>query len=849
MIKKISTINRLAVFDNFNWDKSVLDSDLKPISFSEINILYGRNYSGKTTVSRIIRAFETGFISDKYNNPEFSLVLTDGTILSQDNIANHNLQIRVFNKDFIRDNLHFIINQDENIEPFAVLGDDNIKIEKKIKKIEEELGNSELNSETGLFLEQKNTTNTYAKAKSEYEEAQKTLQEKKRGKALGRDTGIKYMAELAEPNYNINRLDDDIKTVLSKNYSSISSETKSMLRKSLQETELATIPKLQDITFHFNEYCKSAMEITAKKIGTSNKINELLREVALNKWVKEGCELHKGKRDTCAFCGNKISDERWVTLSKHFDEESKELENSIDDLINNIKRHIVYIEGAFSVDKQKFYSKFQESVEHLISKYKTNAKVYITSLNFLIEQLNNRKDSITAEFTFEAPVDVSRELSSICEYCEKIRNESNEYSVNLKNEQSQAREKVRLHEVFDFITTINYKQELSKIEDLKIRAEKEAANYQKIQQALARKQIEIQELKRQLNNEEKGAVKINEYLNNFFGYHALSLRAISDTSTGEKQIKFEIIRNNEKAFNLSEGECSLIAFCYFMAKLDDIETKGKRPIIWIDDPISSLDSNHIFFTYSIIAAEIANKNNFEQLFISTHSFDFLKYLIRLNGKFLTTEKEKHKTYFFITQEGRFSSIKILPKYIKEFLTEFNYLFGEIYKCANNDSVDDSNWYSFYNFWNNARKFLEIYLFYRYPDFTEERKKREWFFGEGQVPVIFTERLTNEYSHLKDGIERASMPIEIPEINSVARLILDKLQKDKEQYNAFLNSIGVYIDDQTNNKKALSNNTITEPPKKSKSNKSSIQVRQNAQPELSFDDAVFEADKQGVSVNA
>ncbi|MDR3114186.1 MAG: AAA family ATPase, partial [Treponema sp.] len=67
MIKKISTINRLAVFDNFKWDKSVLYPNLKPVSFSEINILYGRNYSGKTTLSRILRAFETGLISDKYN--------------------------------------------------------------------------------------------------------------------------------------------------------------------------------------------------------------------------------------------------------------------------------------------------------------------------------------------------------------------------------------------------------------------------------------------------------------------------------------------------------------------------------------------------------------------------------------------------------------------------------------------------------------------------------------------------------------------------------------------------------------------------------------------------------------
>ena len=90
-----------------------------------------------------------------------------------------------------------------------------------------------------------------------------------------------------------------------------------------------------------------------------------------------------------------------------------------------------------------------------------------------------------------------------------------------------------------------------------------------------------------------------------------------------KFIKFEIVRNGNKAHHLSEGESSLIAFCYFMAKLEDVDTKGSTPIIWIDDPISSLDSNHIFFVYSLINAEIFTRQEFEQIFISTHNLDFL----------------------------------------------------------------------------------------------------------------------------------------------------------------------------------------------------------------------------------
>lgn len=52
MIKKFNKINNLAVFNNYNWDSSVPE-------FAKINIIYGRNYSGKTTLSRILRAIET----------------------------------------------------------------------------------------------------------------------------------------------------------------------------------------------------------------------------------------------------------------------------------------------------------------------------------------------------------------------------------------------------------------------------------------------------------------------------------------------------------------------------------------------------------------------------------------------------------------------------------------------------------------------------------------------------------------------------------------------------------------------------------------------------------------------
>lgn len=63
----------MAVYHDFDWDTSVQEKNARPAEFQKVNILYGRNYSGKTTTSRILRALETGTLSDKYQTRSSAL--------------------------------------------------------------------------------------------------------------------------------------------------------------------------------------------------------------------------------------------------------------------------------------------------------------------------------------------------------------------------------------------------------------------------------------------------------------------------------------------------------------------------------------------------------------------------------------------------------------------------------------------------------------------------------------------------------------------------------------------------------------------------------------------------------
>ena len=146
MIKRLDIPN-FGSFSQFNWKASVKEKG-SVSEFKRLNILFGRNYSGKTTLSRVFRSFEVGEPPDNYRNPDFEITTYNQTLTQQD-IGSHPLNIRVYNTDFVNENLSFLTDSIEGeVKPFAIIGSENREIEEQIKVIENELGDEE--RKTGL---------------------------------------------------------------------------------------------------------------------------------------------------------------------------------------------------------------------------------------------------------------------------------------------------------------------------------------------------------------------------------------------------------------------------------------------------------------------------------------------------------------------------------------------------------------------------------------------------------------------------------------------------------------------------------------------------------------------------
>ena len=795
-IKKIDYIRNMATYCNFQWSASIRDSGNNIAEFKKINILYGRNYSGKTTLSRIFGALETGFLSEKYSSPEFKLSFEDGSNATQNSLSSHDQVVRVFNEDFVRDNLRFIVDDEQAINSFAILGEDNTKLEEEILKHEAELGSEE--DRSGLLGESLEAGERFKRVKKNHNDKASQLEGKLRDKANKAESGIKHNRAFGDATYNVSKLRGDIAKVTEDSYSPLTNERIVELHELLKEEPKPEISESSPLDLQYTSIALEAKELTESQVTVSAPIQELLNNAALTTWVREGRRLHRDKRETCAFCGSDLPKSLWDKLDKHFNQESERLQQSLDNLLVRIESDQKRATKILKIKKSDFYSSFAAELDGLEDSLSAILSSYIESLNLIKKQVEKRKIDIFTPIKFTAPESFEGAFIAVRDAFEKIRNQSNSYTASLSTDQSRARLALRLDQVYKFINDIKYEDECEAIAELKDEKDQAEKSLNSAKEHVSAKLAEINELKAQLKDESKGADKVNDYLNNFFGHQSLSLKAIEenpeDSSSG---YRFEITRNNQKAFHLSEGERSLIAFCYFMAKLNDTETRGNQPIIWIDDPISSLDANHIFFVYSLIYAEIVTpekyeyhgeikeRDRFKQLFISTHNLDFLKYLKRLPG----ARSKRTSQYFIITRTEQASNISLMPKYLKEYVTEFNFLFHQIYKCANAQIGIDENHDCYYNFGNNARKFLEAFLYYKYPNALEKDDKLKRFFGDDAISASLTDRINNEFSHLAGIFERSILPIDVPEMKTTANFILEKIkEKDPEQFEALLQSI-------------------------------------------------------------
>lgn len=459
-ITKVDIAN-FGSFKDFTWKKVIKDNGGNVLNFKRLNIIYGRNYSGKTTLSRIFRSLQTGCIPINYSAPSFTISGENGEV-NQSGISVHGYDVRVYNRDFVNDNLSFLVNQEAGeIKTFAIVGEKNNEIEDAILAIEVQLGSIEKKS--GLKHELEEQRKEKDRAKNNHKTADDALTDKLRTHA---NNNIKKNREYGAAVYNIDSIKKDIASTKKTSFKSLSDDEKPIKIALLKQEVLPDISGNISISLKFSSLAATAEGLLQRTITPTQAIQELLNDSVLQLWVKDGMPHHRDKRDTCAFCRQELPHDIWQVLDSHFSKESTELEADIDSSIASVDAEIRRIPTFLTLTSDKFYA--EERIDFDGSKKSLDAclDVYKQDLEALKAALQKRKNSLFQTVALPSTNHDAKLIDQHVEAINELIKQSNSRSKTLDEDKAAARNALRLSDVASFTSTIGYDAELKHIAGL-----------------------------------------------------------------------------------------------------------------------------------------------------------------------------------------------------------------------------------------------------------------------------------------------------------------------------------------------------------------------------------------------
>ena len=662
MIRRIQHIKSFGVFADFQWPAGLPE-------FKQFNLIYGWNYSGKTTLSRAFRCFEQKLPHVDFAGAQVQLKSDDGTV--------HHLALpdtapafRVFNSDFVRENLSFA---DGSATPILVLGAEDIAKLEALKAKKDE--------RVALALS-KDASGKKKEAKAADIE-----------KALTNYARDFIKTPLAEVNYDKRRFepkvieckDDPDKFLLNDDALAaclaVYRSTDKKLALSPKAVSLSSVTVLKEETGF----------LLARVVTANNPIPRLKENPTVESWVKEGRPLHDGK-EICQFCGQPLPVDLMTHLAGHFSADYENLMGELSALATTIQ---AAQEQEITLDhKTDFYTELSDRFTSEKGRLDKLVKARASTLKSLGTAVLEKK---TKAFTaLECPTveNSAEQIAAAVEAINKTVAVHNTRTAEFDKKRQEAFTKLEKHYAALLIREEKYNAKLQQIADLNATITEQAKK-------LGELDTEIRALEQAVSEAAKGAERINELLAAYFGKNDLRVEV-----SAEK--RFQILRSNVVAKNLSEGEKTAIAFAHFITRVQD----GRHPLadtrIVIDDPISSLDANHLFNTYALIKTQLASCR---QLFISTHSFEFYN-LIRewvaddeKDTKKPQADWKKWSVFYLKRTDAGKAVLDEIPRELLRFKSEYHYLFSTLYHF---DKTGGADFDCLLSLPNVVRRFMEAF---------------------------------------------------------------------------------------------------------------------------------------------
>lgn len=682
-------------------------SDLK-----KLNFVFGTNGSGKTTISRVLRA------PDDYSS--CAIVWEN----------EKRIPCKVYNSDFVAENFR----DDSDMPGIFTLGKEELETKSRIQQIQDALRKLESTQEEkkallkgtdgnggkagALVALEKKYTNKFWEQKQKYDSSpikfgmEGCLSSKERF----RSELLNQFSSNREPPYTFEELSKRAETAFGDSPQTLSE---------ISIPNFVPLLKLSESTI-----------LSKRIVGKEDiDISALIKKLNNSDWVKAGMAYLEKSEGYCPFCQKQVPHNLTEQLSEYFDDAYSEALKELSDLairytsigsqlLNQLKS--IGQQNTAMLDVQTFNAAvtlLEKTIEE--NKRKIDSKRQNPSNSIVLVDYGNLPD----------------ELVNLVKDANKKIAEHNLTVSRISDERRTLKKQIWKFIVNEASSDIAlYKKEKKNLENEIESLESKIKEDERQRKALESK---LRTLQSTLTSVIPTKNLINGWLKEF-GFTGFQLAVSSDEHS------YSLIRDDGTPVNksLSEGERNFVTFLYFYALLKGSQdNSGNTPeqIVVIDDPVSSMDSEVLFIVSTLIhelyEGICNNSSNIKQLVVLSHNLYFYKevtFFDSLPQKIRSNRKQLLRYWVVRKHKG------ISQLYFKEdnpVQSTYEILWSDVREASKHPDITNSN-----SLQNTMRRILEHY--YKYYGGVSLNKLPEKVGGEYRWIVKTLLAWTNDGSHSK-----------------------------------------------------------------------------------------------------
>jgi len=589
MLRRFEWIRSSGIFDDFQWDaSSVPDS-------ARINVIYGGNGCGKTSLALALDIGEPNSAKQAL----LSLAVEDnGTRRSTNGHVDDVFgRIHVFSESYVKRS-HRFSGADPNLDAVLTLGKRSVEAEERLAELR-----GQLDGLTEVRATRSNAVDRLRKKRTSTHEAVSKQVVDDLTKVGGRYQSRSHYS----------------KAIVEQRFRGSHDQWVSLRPEQLaNDRQLITAGKQDRLaeTDHGIEVRQDLADEAANLLGTTPAtiiLDTLEAHPEATSWVQTGRDYHE-ELDQCIYCGSPLTTDRKADIDRHFSGEVAALHSRLEEAIADLDKAVEETDTALQglPRKAELYGDLRNVYQQAVEIYRTQAKDLRSWATELRARLENKLDNvlgIAPDTTVSQPVAVDG--TALDGVIEKHNARVADHDALVK----QAAQRIEFHHLKAAEATIDVLT--AEITDAEAQLHAAAGTLQRTREEIA-----------SLQNVEGDPMPSIEVLNQevawLLGRDDLRFEAVDS--------RYRVLRNGEPAVGLSVGERTAITLVHFMETVARCDPVGGKPIVVIDDPVSSLDSNIFMGVSTYIWSESVVKDHIEQLFLLTHNFElFRQWDIQLEG--------------------------------------------------------------------------------------------------------------------------------------------------------------------------------------------------------------------------